>query len=314
MTREDIDNIISIICPNDEDFEKPIISPAYLKNELEALALEQEPCDNVCEWFEQYVDIVTDIVELRFSDGTVKRAKRGLYMRDIEKSIRKMLIDQIANEKKQEPCTDAISRQAVLDVLDESRYSNEFCEEHHIDWSINLGMAHIVVNELKPVTPQPCKVSEYDKDHIWYKGSQYISLRRFLEVKAETKQESCTDAISRDKAIVQLSHLLSDWDDDWNVAIRKCIETIKIVPPAAPQYTDAEIQKMQELEQAEIQKAYELGKAEQPKMGRWIEVINGRGGHECDLCYEYAPSYQSGDEYLSQYCPNCGAKMQEVQK
>ena len=43
MTRKDIDNIISIICPNDEDFEKPIISPAYLKKELEVLALEQEP-------------------------------------------------------------------------------------------------------------------------------------------------------------------------------------------------------------------------------------------------------------------------------
>ena len=43
MTREDIDNIIGIICPNDEDFEKPIISPAYLKKELEMLALEQEP-------------------------------------------------------------------------------------------------------------------------------------------------------------------------------------------------------------------------------------------------------------------------------
>jgi len=56
MTREDIDNIISIICPNDEDFEKPIISPAYLKKELETLALEQEPsgdaisrqADNLC--------------------------------------------------------------------------------------------------------------------------------------------------------------------------------------------------------------------------------------------------------------------------
>jgi hypothetical protein len=43
MTKKDIDNIISIICPNDEDFEKPIISPAYLKKELEVLALEQEP-------------------------------------------------------------------------------------------------------------------------------------------------------------------------------------------------------------------------------------------------------------------------------
>lgn len=41
------------------------------------------------------------------------------------------------------------------------------------------------INELPSVNPQePCEVSEYDKDHIWYKGSQYISLRRFLEVKA----------------------------------------------------------------------------------------------------------------------------------
>jgi hypothetical protein len=39
MTREDIDNIISIICPNDEDFEKLIISPAYLKKELETLKI-----------------------------------------------------------------------------------------------------------------------------------------------------------------------------------------------------------------------------------------------------------------------------------
>lgn len=43
MTVKDINNIISIICPNDEDFEKPIISPKYLKEELEQLALEQEP-------------------------------------------------------------------------------------------------------------------------------------------------------------------------------------------------------------------------------------------------------------------------------
>ena len=46
MTREDIDNIISVICPNDEDFEKACISPAYLKKELEALALEQELCED----------------------------------------------------------------------------------------------------------------------------------------------------------------------------------------------------------------------------------------------------------------------------
>jgi len=55
MTREDIDNIIKVICPNDEDFEKPCISPAYLKKELEALALEQEP---KTEQFEKLIDAI----------------------------------------------------------------------------------------------------------------------------------------------------------------------------------------------------------------------------------------------------------------
>ena len=45
------------------------------------------------------------------------------------------------------------------------------------------------------------------------------------------------------------------------------------------------------------------------RKGQWIKVTNGRGGHECDLCHEYAPSYQDGDEYLTKYCHNCGADM-----
>ena len=53
---------------------------------------------------------------------------------------------------------------------------------------------------------------------------------------------------------------------------------------------------------------------QEPKIGHWIKVTNGRGGHECDLCHEYAPSYQSGKEYLTKYCPNCGAKMEVVEK
>jgi len=48
MTRKDIDDIISILCPNDEDYEKPIISPKYLRQELEQLALEQESEDKEC--------------------------------------------------------------------------------------------------------------------------------------------------------------------------------------------------------------------------------------------------------------------------
>ena len=45
--------------------------------------------------------------------------------------------------------------------------------------------------------------------------------------------------------------------------------------------------------------------------GRWILVTNGRGGHECSNCHQYAPSYQSGSEYLSRFCPACGCYMGE---
>ena len=45
--------------------------------------------------------------------------------------------------------------------------------------------------------------------------------------------------------------------------------------------------------------------------GNWIPVTNGRGGHECSRCHEYAPSYQSGNEYLSRFCTSCGCYMGE---
>lgn len=43
--------------------------------------------------------------------------------------------------------------------------------------------------------------------------------------------------------------------------------------------------------------------------GEWIAVTHSRGGHECSNCHTYAPSYVSGRENLSNFCPNCGADM-----
>lgn len=43
------------------------------------------------------------------------------------------------------------------------------------------------------------------------------------------------------------------------------------------------------------------------KTGKWIPVTNGRGGHCCNRCNGYAPSYMNGDEHLSDYCPYCGS-------
>ena len=45
------------------------------------------------------------------------------------------------------------------------------------------------------------------------------------------------------------------------------------------------------------------------KTGHWIPVTNGRGGHKCNRCGCYAPSYQSGTEWLSNFCPECNADM-----
>lgn len=53
---------------------------------------------------------------------------------------------------------------------------------------------------------------------------------------------------------------------------------------------------------------------QEQKTAHWIKVTNGRGGHECDICHEYAPSYKNGDEYLTKFCPDCGAKMVKPQE
>lgn len=73
------------------------------------------------------------------------------------------------------------------------------------------------------------------------------------------KQESCDDCISRKDTLSEFKRVYFD-----NDTVIRCAELVLGgMPPVKPQYTEAEIQKMQELEQAEIEKAYELGKAEQ---------------------------------------------------
>jgi hypothetical protein len=68
------------------------------------------------------------------------------------------------------------------------------------------------------------------------------------------EQEPCEDCISRE----EVSKLLND---GWRKGIYPR-DAIMALPSVTPKFTDAEIQKMQELEQAQLDKAYELGKAE----------------------------------------------------
>jgi hypothetical protein len=83
------------------------------------------------------------------------------------------------------------------------------------------------------------------------------------------EQEPCEDAISRQAAIDAMIKIEQDDIEQYGCSIPEgfdsdpAVEALENLPSVKPQYTDAEIQKMQEMEQAEIEKAYELGKAEQ---------------------------------------------------
>lgn len=78
------------------------------------------------------------------------------------------------------------------------------------------------------------------------------------------EQEPCEDCISRTEAIKIVNDMLMG---EANHKI-KALEQIQDLPSVTLKFTDAEIQKMQDLEQAQLDKAYELG-AEQT---RWIPV------------------------------------------
>ena len=73
--------------------------------------------------------------------------------------------------------------------------------------------------------------------------------------------EPCKDAISRQAVLERLKReeKILYTPTGMNYLIR----AIEEMPSVTPQYTDAEIQKIQEMEQAELEKAYELGKVEQ---------------------------------------------------
>ena len=56
-----------------------------------------------------------------------------------------------------------------------------------------------------------------------------------------------------------------------------------------------------------------------PKIGKWIKHKIDKNRHICSVCGQFALQTMTGclvnrylDDYLSEYCPSCGAKMEEV--
>lgn len=121
------------------------------------------------------------------------------------------------------------------------------------------------------------RVQGYLTDYLPIEDSDELE-----EITKALKQEPYEDAISR-KSMLNYQQYLHDWMS--NEANHKLWESFKDFLSVTPTQ----------------------------KKGKWVKmaVTNGRGRHECNICHTYAPSYQNGDEYLSEFCPHCGSSMNE---
>ena len=154
---------------------------------------------------------------------------------------------------------------------------------------------------------------------ITVQGEEFTEEKCKEAVEIVTKaleQEPC-DAVSRKEVMNMLHNHAFDYATSTKILalLKTMCGEVDRMPSVTPQYTDAEIQKMQELEQAEIQKAYELGKADAEKVGQWIARglvdSNGNRIYECSECHH---SDTQAATMIVPYCWYCGAKMQEVKE
>lgn len=112
--------------------------------------------------------------------------------------------------------------------------------------------------------------------------------------------------IDADAAIVRATKVIKDDDLAYDVK-----EAINSVPTAEVKPTDDDIfNYLMSRNQVILTQELLTELCRKPVVrGEWIPVTNERGGFECSECHSYAPSYQSGDDNLSNYCPNCGCQM-----
>lgn len=118
------------------------------------------------------------------------------------------------------------------------------------------------------------------------------------------------DTIYRQDAIEAVDNACRDWRGTF----RRCEDALKALPSADPDVITMRV----DIDKEQFARAWKQALANSPltvlsaeNTGKWIPVTNGRGGHECDQCHEYAPSWQTGEEHLTNYCPKCGARMEK---
>jgi len=208
-------------------------------------------------------------------DEAVRYFKRHIDLYCVEGICREA--EEMAIEVlEQEPCEDAISRQAVLDC---QRFIYDETGEE-----LEVILAENVLN-LPSVTQKSETVTEF-ADRCRECGAKYGKL---------LKQQPCEDAISRQAAIDAIYARYiggkeavdkAPASDHYAEGIDEAVCAVEDLPSVTPQQ----------------------------KTGRWVKVhplqADDVGAYMCSYC-------KVGDWNLKgteKFCPNCGAKMEEVEE
>jgi len=230
---------------------------------------------------------------------------------------------------------DCIDRQAAIDALDCINGAEEVLK--------SLPSVQLKRTEERTEThacENTCEIERKSNDMISRQAVLEICDRRTIRSALQVGREvmklpsaqpepNCSeipnnsDTISRADVIDVINNrvgYLEVLSGDIYILRDETIEKLKDLPPAQPTYTDAEIQKMQDLEQAQIEKAYELGYEEgkkdgrQERTGNWVEIGDEPYDEwECDKCGFVIDGSGCIDpeEYRDIYifCPHCGSMM-----
>lgn len=107
------------------------------------------------------------------------------------------------------------------------------------------------------------------------------------EIMSALEQQHCGDCISRQAAKLKVARVIWEDGDSYNDFHDKCVDCLNEVPPVTPQL----------------------------KIGQWIKHDTGHSiYYDCSICGCLAPCTETADSFiwkLSNYCPDCGAKMEK---
>lgn len=217
-------------------------------------------------------------------------------------------LNRVIKALEQEPCEDAIGRQAVNILVDElaRAISDERCF-----MSRGRSTATIIqdILDLPPVNPQPCEdaISRQSVDEI---------IKKYRDEQADVMSEICLERAYGANAVGMLISNLPpvnpQMKDQWNELKETIIEMRDNDGAGTQQEVCKFLVNLMDVLEKQMQ---------EPKMGHWIsDAIQGEidgqivKGFICSECGAISVFRMTGGKIVNgDLCPNCGAKMQEVE-